>query len=251
MSPIIKLRRCDISLCVNLTPRRSYRGLPHAPGHSTDQRHLSTTHTLDNTAMQQSNFLGEFFKTHRCSENTIKFFSSIPWTREILQNENYRTVPLFSRYLNETTGENRFFAKSVNSHETIPHLLALKTIEQRGPEETSSYPLIFLISLRQGLDSHPSIVHGGFQGVILDEVARNMILMHHDATCDPVPRDTHFTASMTISYVVPVTTPGVYLVRSQLTRREGRKWYTKAEIVDSSDKVLTNAESFWVTAKRC
>lgn len=106
------------------------------------------------------------------------------------------------------------------------------------------------MSLGKGLDSHPSIVHGGFQAVIFDEIMRNLILLHNNNICEPGPRDLHFTVNMNISYVAPVNTPGIFLIRSKLLRREGRKWITKAEIVNSDDKILTSAESIWVTAKK-
>lgn len=226
--------------------------------------HLSTTATLKNV-VERSDFLEFFMKDQRPSPGTIDYFSSFLWTRKFIEDEAYKAIPFFSRHLNEHTGENRFFAETVNSNTTISHLLALQlqdldspqSISHSGrhslksaPDRTTPHELICLISLGKGLDSHPSIVHGGFQAVIFDEIMRNLIMLHNNNTCELGPRDLHFTVNMNISYVAPVTTPGIFLVRSKLLRREGRKWVTKAEIVNSDDKILTTAEITWVTAKK-
>lgn len=105
------------------------------------------------------------------------------------------------------------------------------------------------MSLDRGLDAHPSIVHGGFQAVLFDEIMRFVILIYQDRVVQPGPRDVHYTANMPISYCAPVTTPRNVLVRSSLINRDGRKWFTVAEIVDCANNVLTKAESMWVTAK--
>lgn len=226
--------------------------------------HLSTTATLENV-VERSDFFDIFMKDQRPSPSTLDYFSSFLWTRKFVEDEAYKAIPFFSRHLNERTGENRFFAETVNSNTTVSHLLALQVQDLKTPglishsrrrqlnltpDLTTQHELICLMSLGKGLDSHPSIVHGGFQAVIFDEIMRNLILLHNNNACEPGPRDLHFTVNMNISYAAPVTTPGIFLVRSNLVRREGRKWFTKAEIVNSDDKILTSAESIWVTAKK-
>lgn len=109
--------------------------------------------------------------------------------------------------------------------------------------------VICLMSLDRDLDAHPSIVHGGFQAVLFDEVMRFVILLHQDLVCQPGPRDDHYTANMSISYCAPVMTPTNVVVRAWLTNREGRKWFTTAEIVDCTDSILTTAKSMWITVK--
>ncbi|KAJ5355955.1 hypothetical protein N7517_010564 [Penicillium concentricum] len=230
---------------------------------SIGHRPLSITSTVKNVA-ERSDYLEGFMNSQTPPQSTVDYFSSLPWTRKFLENQAYKVIPFFSRHLNDHTGENRFFAQTVNSNTTVPHLLALQLKDLESPEFTSHYghqsfntpdpttphELICLVSLGRGLDSHPSIVHGGFQGVIFDEIMRNLILLHNNNTCEPGPRDIHFTVNMNISYAAPVITPGVFLVRSNLAGREGRKWFPKAEIVNSDDVVLTSADSTWVTAKR-
>jgi acyl-coenzyme A thioesterase PaaI-like protein len=128
------------------------------------------------------------------------------------------------------------------------------TLLKDEPEPTSlssvaPHELIFLMALGEDLQAHPSIVHGGFQAIIFDEIMRLLILLHQNNVCKPGPRDIHYTANMTVSYSAPVIAPSNVLVRSRLVRREGRKWFTKGEIVNSEGQILTSAESMWITAK--
>lgn len=227
-------------------------------------RRYFTTSTTLNSVGKQSNFLESFIQGHKPPQSTVDYFSSEQWTRKTLENDAYEIIPFFSRYLNERTGENCFFARTVNTDTTIPHLLALRLKDLKTPdpvpypkdrpaavpplELTTPPAVICLMSLGRDLDAHPSIVHGGFQGVIFDEIMRLLILLHQNNICKPGPRDIHFTVNMTLSYSAPVSTPGIVLVQSWLSRWEGRKWFARANIVNSAGKVLTSAESIWVTA---
>lgn len=211
---------------------------------------------------EQSNFLGSFFERNSPPESTVEYFSSIEWTRKIIENKNYEIVPFFPRYFNERTGENRFFGQTVNTDSTIPHILSLRLRDMRTPTSGSSDDLnarqvlrtqpdaICLMSLGRALEEHPTIAHGGFQAVLFDEIMRFVVLMHHHQTCQPGPRNKHYTTNMSLSYRAPVFAPSDILLRSRLIRRDGRKWFTEAEIVDGAGTVLTTAESMWVTAKQ-
>lgn len=219
---------------------------------------------------ERSDFLGKFIASHQPPLETINYFSSQEWTRKVLENEDYEAVPFFSRHHNAQTGENRLVGQTVNTNTAIPHLLSLRrrnlitptalvqdTEQQRNDVQqggiktsTSASPdALFLVSLGHDLDAHPSIVHGGFQAVLFDEIMRFVILLHQDRICRPGPRDIHYTVRMSISYRAHVTTPSDVLVRAWLTGREGRKWFLVGEIVDSGENVLTAAESMWVTAR--
>jgi acyl-coenzyme A thioesterase PaaI-like protein len=214
---------------------------------------------------EQSDFLRHFIRKNKPPQSTLDYFASQPWASKILDDNAYEPVPVWSRHINEQTGENRFFAKTVNTDTTVPHILALNLKDLRTPEPTdvlqkdepaptslsdvASHELIFLMALGEDLQAHPSIVHGGFQAIIFDEIMRLLILLHQNNICRPGPRDIHYTASMTVSYSAPVIAPSNVLVRAQLVRREGRKWFTKGEIVNTEGQILTNAESMWITAK--
>jgi acyl-coenzyme A thioesterase PaaI-like protein len=214
---------------------------------------------------EQSNFLQHFIQNHKSPQSTLDYFASQPWASKILDDNAYESVPVWSRHINEQTGENRFFAKTVNTDTTVPHILALSLKDFKTPEPTSAllkdepaptslsnvapHELNFLMALGEDLQAHPSIVHGGFQAIIFDEIMRLLILLHQNNICKPGPRDIHYTATMTVSYSAPVIASSNVLVRSRLIRREGRKWFTKGEIVNSEGQILASAESMWITAK--
>lgn len=182
-----------------------------------------------------------------------------------MSDAEYEIVPFFSRYFNDKSGENRFFGHTVNTKTAIRHVLSLRrrnlttgavayNAGQTGIEQSPSIEkppgVIALMSLGRDLDAHPLIVHGGFQGVIFDEIMRFLILLHQDNIATPGPRDAHYTANMSMSYRAPVATPSDVLVRCWLKERQGRKWFTEADIVDSEGRILTQAQSMWITAKR-
>ncbi|KAF9884843.1 tRNA-histidine guanylyltransferase 1-like [Aspergillus nanangensis] len=210
------------------------------------------------TEEDQSTFLGSFLENHQPPQSTVDHFSSLAWTRKILQDERYEIVPFFPRHFNARTGENRFFAQTVNTATTIPHVLSLQRKDLRLPsgDETSAAvelptrpDVLCLMALGRDLEEHPSIVHGGFQAVLFDEIMRFVVLLHHNRHCEPGPRNKHYTVNMSLSYRAPLIAQSDVFLRSRLVRREGRKWFTEAEIVDGSERVLTVAESTWVTTK--
>ena len=238
-----------------------------------------------NTAGEKSDFLEHFINSDVPPQAALDHFNSSRWTASYLQDPGYQLIPFFSRQINLTTGENLFFAQTINTPTTIPHVLAsrsnaLKTHsvkidlvesaqggattkpftnqphERRSTKvsaaaQDTAEVLIFL-HLGTGLDAHPSIIHGGLICVLFDEAFRLLILLHQNISVgvQPGPRDQHFTVQLNTSYRAPIFTPTDVLVKCWLVRREGRKWFTKAQIVSEAELVLTEAESVWVTAKR-
>ncbi|KAJ3528335.1 hypothetical protein NM208_g10247 [Fusarium decemcellulare] len=193
-----------------------------------------------NDSKQQSDFLEEFIQRQRLPQKTIDHFSSLDWAQKILDDPAYEAVPFYSQYHDKDTDENRFFARMASTDTIIPHILPFRLKSFNTPEaggETAisaanNRPeLLCLMSLGHDLQAHPSIVHGGFQGVIFDEIMRTVVLLHYNNVRSPGPRDKHFTANMNMSYVAPLAAPSDVFVRGWLTGRQGRKWFPKAEIV--------------------
>lgn len=215
-------------------------------------------------AEKTSNFLETFIKDCKVPEKTLSHFRSTDWTRRILEDETYEIVPFYSRYLNDTTGENRFFSATINTETGMPHFVSLrkrdwKNIEPldekvddpfAAPASNVSHEVLALASFGRDLDAHASIVHGGVQCVMFDEIIRFLILLHHNATCKPGSRDSHYTVKMDVSWHAPMKTPGTVLMKARLLRREGRKWFTEAEIVDNEGTLLTKATAMWITARK-
>lgn len=196
-----------------------------------------------------ANFLSTFIANHRPPERSIDHFASIPWTDKILKSPSHEIIPFYSRYLDTSSGESRFFAQTVNTSTTIPHVLALRNRSLKASSlETSSADFLTLLHLGKDLESHPGIVNGGFQSVIFDEVMYCTLLLHAHVGSDE-PRPKHYTVSLGTKFLAPVRAGTDVLVRCNLEKREGRKWFLKAEMVDKDGKVCIAAESIWVTAR--
>lgn len=80
-------------------------------------------------------------------------------------------ISFYSRFLNESTGESRFFAQTVNTATTVPHVLGVCRKHLQTPEpltesqdlnaqiEISICPdFMCLILFERDLESHPGIV---------------------------------------------------------------------------------------------
>lgn len=216
-----------------------------------------------------SDFLEEFIATHNPPDESVNYFNSLDWSRKVLENPRYKPIAFYPRHFDEKSGENAFFAQTVNTETTFPHVLALQLNDFKTPEPTSgstdmaaapsgkiiSNPpdnpeVICLMAVGNGLAANISTVHGGVQCVIFDEVVRLLVMLHHINIREPGPRDSHFTVQMNTRYISPMRTPSNVLVRAWLARWEGRKFFAKAQILSDSGVLLTENESIWVTAKR-
>lgn len=217
---------------------------------------------------EQDHTIATFFATHTVPDSSLKHFSAIPWTSAFLQDPSYNAIPTFSRTLKET-GEDAFFSVTVNTPTTIPEALCLRLRDLDLPVAPTGSPynrttapaspydspvpakpdVILLLALASpGLDGHPATIHGGMATAILDEVIGLCVMLHQTHVSDP--RSAMYTARLDTVYKKPVPTPAVVAVRSWLTRREGRKWWARGQIVDKDGVVLTESEGLWVEARK-
>ena len=211
-------------------------------------------------------FMEQFIKANRIPRKSIAHFGSVPWVKPYLEDGLYKTIPTFSRVLKET-GEDFFFARTVATPQTIPHMISLQLKDLRLPPEapkgtpvfqkdfTKPNPVpdkpdtIHLLHLaRPGLDGHPSVIHGGMSCAILDEMMGLCVMLHHQHISGP--RDSLFTVSLNVTYRAPVATPNDVLVRAWLVTRQGRKWFSIGQVTDKEGNVLVEAEGIWVMTKR-
>lgn len=208
-------------------------------------------------------FYSAFLSNYKAPAEAVDHFASIPWTREWLNNAAYRTVPFWSRHV-KASGEDYFFGNTINTKQTIPHLVTLQLKEFVTPEpsDASSSPkstsdanppinrgpaeLVFLIQLgERGVDGHPGVIHGGVTCALLDEMMSACIAQHLD-NARPRPQGQIFTANLNTNFRAPVTTPAAVVLKCWLLRRDKRKWLTKGQIEDESGSVLAEANAIWV-----
>ncbi|RMD41893.1 hypothetical protein DV735_g3215, partial [Chaetothyriales sp. CBS 134920] len=225
---------------------------------------------LDDSNQDRSDFIRRFFAQHTAVAESVTRFASIPSTNRWLSNPLYKTIPTFCRHLKHRTDEDLFFARTINTPETVPHMVSLvrndlparsqrHRLTQAAPESVGSTPvsvsqypdqpdLVVLVEFGPaGVDGHPSIVHGGVCSAILDESMSLVILLHNLYLPRSEAPGGTFTANLNLNYRAPVTSPGQFAVKCWLRGRERRKWFTRGVIVDSQDRVLIQADAIWVT----
>lgn len=223
----------------------------------------------DSSKMSDSSFMETFIERQRPPQEAIDYFLSIPWLQNHIQDASYKIIPTFSRHL-KTSGEDYYFSRTINTKQTIPHFVSLQrrdfvtpALSTAGassrdiPSHTNKtiVPVqpdcLILISLgKQGLDGHPSTIHGGVTCAILDETMGLLVMLHDNNIRGPGPRDSLYTANLNVSYRAPIPTPGEILVKTWLVSRQGRKWHSKGQILDKSGTILAEADGLWVTARR-
>jgi len=217
---------------------------------------------------QEDHTIATFFTTHSVPKSSIQHYSAIPWTSAFLNDSAYEAIPTFSRTLKQT-GEDAFFALTINTPTTIAEALFLRlrslvtpTAPAGSPYNRTTAPsspwdspvpskpdVILLMTIGSpGLDGHPATIHGGVATAILDEALGLCVMLHQTHVSDP--RSAMYTARLETAYRRPVPTPGELAVKTWLIRREGRKWWARGQIVDKDGVVLTEAEGLWIEARQ-
>ncbi|KAI9489461.1 HotDog domain-containing protein [Zychaea mexicana] len=99
------------------------------------------------------------------------------------------------------------------------------------------------VHLGKDLCGHPSVVHGGMQATLLDEILACVAM-------PALPNKIGFTANLNIDYRKPLMADQWVILRGQLDRAEGRKAYVKAWIESPDGKtVYSEATSLYIAPK--
>ncbi|TPX57586.1 hypothetical protein PhCBS80983_g03716 [Powellomyces hirtus] len=102
---------------------------------------------------------------------------------------------------------------------------------------------IAVLHLGERLSGHDNIVHGGVLATLLDEMCAR-------STIPSLPHRMGFTANLSIDYRKPVAVNQFVVMRSKLTKLEGRKAWSKAKIESLDGKeVFVEATSLFVSPK--
>jgi acyl-coenzyme A thioesterase PaaI-like protein len=218
--------------------------------------------------MEDKSFLRKFIASNPVPQDAMDHFSSNPRTAPYLSNPLYVAIPTFSRVL-KPTGEDFFFSQTVKTPQTIPHQITLQLRDLQIPEAEAGSPYnrttqsshktltpvpaypdtIMLLRLGSpGLDGHPGIMHGGMLCAILDENMGLCVMLHRAK--ETGPRESFFTANLNTTYRAAVPTPSDVIVRCWLVKKDGRKWYTRGQVVNEEGVVMTEAEGLWISTKR-
>ncbi|KAF7514092.1 hypothetical protein GJ744_004417 [Endocarpon pusillum] len=193
----------------------------------------------------------------------ISHFKSTTWAGKYLDSPRYTLVPTSSRYP-KSTGEDAFFARTINTPTTIPYCLSLCRHELKLPgggspfnrtasPSTKSSPspapsvfdCVWLLHLAEpGINGHPRTVHGGVLACILDELSGMCAILHQANRSIPL-----YTASLETRFKAPIILPTDVICRAWVTRKEGRKYWLRAQILDERDTVMTEGEALLIESK--
>jgi thioesterase superfamily protein 4 len=111
-------------------------------------------------------------------DNAVARFSSIPWAAVLINDDRWTPTPTISRIL-KPSGEDIFFAETLNTDRTIRKCLTLKpAAEEDG--ELAYKELMTILEFGEGLNGYPGILHGGFVATILDEMCGLLIVINVD-----------------------------------------------------------------------
>ena len=100
-----------------------------------------------------------------------------------------------------------------------------------------------LISIGDGLDGKAGRAHGGFNALILDQISGGLAHRARPVRIPPA------TATITIDYKAPISTPAVILLRAWAYELVGRKIWVKGVIEDEKGNLLASSKSLFIYAR--
>jgi thioesterase superfamily protein 4 len=106
----------------------------------------------------------------------IAKLSSIPWAAALINDTRWTPTLSYNRSP-KPTGEDSFFAETLDTSRTIRAILTLKpTKEAEGGLPYNE--LLVILDLGDGLNGYPQVLHGGFAATLLDETCGGLIQLN-------------------------------------------------------------------------
>jgi thioesterase superfamily protein 4 len=124
-------------------------------------------------------------------------FSSVPWAAALIDDKRWTPTPTISRIL-KPSGEDIFFAETLNTDRTIRKCLTLKPAT--GEDDELAYKeIVTILEVGEGLNGYPNILHGGFVATLLDEMCGLLIVINVEERVERLGAQhakSYFTACM-------------------------------------------------------
>jgi acyl-coenzyme A thioesterase THEM4 len=106
----------------------------------------------------------------------ISRLSSIPWAAVLINDKRWTPTPSSNR-LPKPTGEDAFFAETLDTSRTIRTMLTLKP-SKKEDGDLAYKELLVILELGDGLNGYPQVLHGGFAATLLDETCGGLIQLN-------------------------------------------------------------------------
>ncbi|KAF9878124.1 thioesterase superfamily protein [Colletotrichum karsti] len=179
------------------------------------------------------------------SHPDYQHFASIPWCARILDafDTPSHVVQISANKTILPTKENSYVGGTLNTPNTIAAWLVLYPRPQ--PPDWRVEELCSLITFRDGMIGFPETAHGGVVALVLDEVTGMTIVAQRPEGAEP--NKDFRTAYLNTTFLKPVPAPGTILVRSRISKIEGRKNFVSAQIEDEKGEVLAKAEVLYIS----
>lgn len=166
-------------------------------------------------------------------------FLRIPWIASQVNRPNIICRAPNSRNPKSST-EDSLWAEILKDGRTIRSCICFYKKPAGGADHVEEVSAAMTVG--NGMNGHPAILHGGITATMLDEVmgmyqAINQELAHMARVkCGkadgelPPGDDSAFTAELKVKYLRPVQTPGNMIVAVRRVKKEGRKEWLFAEL---------------------
>jgi len=167
------------------------------------------------------------------------------WCLNILRDSSVVIIP--QRIDPQSSGgnervSNSMFEYTLYSERGIrAHLLLQRPCSE--PDSILPTEDCMLISIGDGLDGKAGRAHGGFNALILDQISGGLAHRARPVRIPPA------TATITIDYKAPISTPAVILLRAWAYELVGRKIWVKGVIEDENGKLLASSKSLFIYAR--
>ncbi|KAH6682796.1 HotDog domain-containing protein [Halenospora varia] len=179
----------------------------------------------------------------------ITYFKEIDWCNKILTNKSIVNVSVPDRTPIAST-ESSLVRETLNTPKTVKACVTfLRYIKPKSKEEmqergeTKENPFLevgAILDLQSGVNGFAKTVHGGFIGVVLDEVcatAANMQAKHGA-----------LTVSLTVNFKQPLYTPQIVVCRGRIVKKEGKKLFSKGSFEDKDGNILALSDGIFILA---
>lgn len=163
----------------------------------------------------------------------------LPWCKELIADPRKQwTVQVPRPYLGGTV-TNNMFEKTLGTPEGIRAHLSFNRPSSE-PDAANGTEECWLLSVGHDCDGKAGRTHGGFNALVLDQISGSA--SHHSRPLPEPPA----TAYLHVDYILPVSTPGVILLRAWITKISGRKVYVTAVIQDGEERILCASKALFI-----
>ncbi|KAG4437831.1 hypothetical protein IFR05_006677 [Cadophora sp. M221] len=179
----------------------------------------------------------------------IAHFKAIPWCAKLLSDKSIAQVTVPDRNPISST-ESALVRETLNTPETVKacitffrYIKPTAPASETGEDQKNPFlELCTLLDLNNGVNGYAKTAHGGFFGVVLDEVMGTAANMQAAQGA--------YTASLKVDFKKPLYTPSVVLVRGKVVKKEGRRLIVEGSFEDRDGNVLAVADGLWVMVNR-